>query len=369
MDKKRKIIHIDMDAFFASVEQRDNPSLRGLPIVVGSAGKRGVVATASYEARKFGIRSAMSSLKARQLCPDVVFVSPRMSVYKAVSEQMHEIFHEYTDKIEPISVDEAFLDVTQNKANQSLAVVIAREIKDKIKTRLNLTASAGVSYNKFLAKIASDLRKPDGLATIHPSVAQKFIDTLKIEQFWGIGAVTAQKFHKLGVYTGADLRGCTLDMLLTNFGKAGALFYKFARGEDNRLVEQRTSRKSVGCEETYIKDLVTFDEIAQELEPLTDDLVKRIERHSFEGLTLTLKIKYSDFTVRSKSVTRTCESWQSREEILKGALDLLEKCDNAQPLRPVRLLGLTVSNPLIGKDSPKVFYDPRQLRFNFDTEL
>ena len=226
-----------MDAFYASVEQRDHPSLRGKPVAVGHAEKRGVVAAASYEARKFGIRSAMSSQKALQLCPHLIFVEGRMEVYKQVSAQIHSIFREYTDLIEPISLDEAFLDVTENKKGIDMAVDIAREIKQRIREELHLIASAGVSYNKFLAKIASDYRKPDGLCTIHPDQALDFIGHLPIEAFWGVGPVTAKKMHRLGIYNGETLRKCSLEMLIRQFGKAGTIYYDFARGEDHRPVE------------------------------------------------------------------------------------------------------------------------------------
>ena len=230
---ERKIIHIDMDAFYASVEQRDNPELRGRPVAVGHAGERGVVAAASYEARKYGVHSAMSSQKAMRLCPELIFIPGRMEAYKEVSEQIHEIFHEYTDIIEPLSLDEAFLDVTENKKNIPLAVDIAREIKLKIRTELNLIASAGVSYNKFLAKVASDYRKPNGLCTIHPDQALDFIARLPIESFWGVGPVTAKRMHTLGIHDGAHLRAWSLEGLTRKFGKAGALYYNFSRGIDS----------------------------------------------------------------------------------------------------------------------------------------
>ena len=240
----RKIIHIDMDAFYASVEQRDNPSLRGFPIAVGQADGRGVVAAASYEARRFGVRSAMSSSKAKKLCPGPTFVNCRFDVYKSVSAQIHDIFHEYTDIIEPISLDEAFLDVTENFAGIELAVDIAKEIKRKIRERLSLVASAGVSYNKFLAKIASDYRKPDGLCVIPPERAIEFIAKMPIESFWGVGPVTAAKMHNMGIYTGQDPRNLTLGELKLHFGKAGPQYYQFARGIDNRPVEAYRERKS-----------------------------------------------------------------------------------------------------------------------------
>uniref|UniRef100_UPI002711D476 DNA polymerase IV n=1 Tax=uncultured Muribaculum sp. TaxID=1918613 RepID=UPI002711D476 len=231
---ERKIIHIDMDAFYASVEQRDNPELRGRPVAVGHAERRGVVAAASYEARRYGVRSAMSSQKAKRICPELIFVNGRMDVYKSVSQSIHDILHEYTDIIEPISLDEAFLDVTVNKPGIELGVDIAREIKRKIRERLNLVASAGVSYNKFLAKIASDYRKPDGLCTIHPSQALDFIAKLPIEDFWGVGPVTAGKMHSMGIHNGAQLRDCPKRILTRAFGKAGLIYYDFARGIDNR---------------------------------------------------------------------------------------------------------------------------------------
>lgn len=367
MEALRKIIHIDMDAFFASVEQRDNPELRGKPIAVGSEQARGVVATASYEARKFGVHSAMPSSRARQLCPSLIFVAPRFDVYKDVSGKMHEIFHEYTDIIEPISVDEAFLDVTNNKPGISLAVEVAKEIKQKIRERLNLTASAGVSYNKFLAKIASDLRKPDGLATIHPSIAQDFIDRLKVRDFWGVGPKTSEKFGRLGINTGADLRKLSLDFLHHEFGKAGIIFYNFARGIDNRPVEAVSLRKSVGCEETYLKDLNDYDSKAAALGDLAEDLSRRLERHEFNGYTLSLKIKFADFTIRNKSYTRLGNPVRSVADIKGIALKLLDdmNCDR----EPVRLLGLSVSNPPGAKDRPEKYYDPRQLQLEFDKYL
>ena len=227
----RKILHIDMDAFYASVEQRDNPELRGKPLAVGHAEERGVVAAASYEARRYGVHSAMSSQKAKRLCPQLIFVHGRMDVYKAVSRQIHEIFHEYTDIIEPLSLDEAFLDVTENKKGISLAVDIAKEIKQKIREQLNLVASAGVSYNKFLAKIASDYRKPDGLCTIHPEQALDFIARLPIESFWGVGPVTAKKMHLLGIRNGFQLRKCSLEMLTAHFWKGRGSLLRMCTGD------------------------------------------------------------------------------------------------------------------------------------------
>ncbi|MBQ2225777.1 MAG: DNA polymerase IV, partial [Prevotella sp.] len=245
---ERKIIHVDMDAFFASVEQRDNPELRGKPVAVGYDGARGVVSTASYEARKYGVHSAQAMSIAKRRCPDLIVVNGSYQRYKEVSAQIHSIFHDYTDIIEPISLDEAFLDVTQNKKGIKLAVDIAKEIKARIKSELNLTASAGVSYNKFLAKIASDYRKPDGLCTVHPDKALDFVAQLPVEKFWGVGPKTAKRMHHMGIFTGADLRNVSLNHLIEVFGKAGPVFYNFSRAIDNRPVVTDWVRKSVGCE-------------------------------------------------------------------------------------------------------------------------
>lgn len=339
---ERKIIHIDMDAFYASVEQRDNPELRGKPIAVGHAEKRGVVAAASYEARKYGVRSAMSSLKAKQLCPQLIFVPGRRNVYKEVSEQVHEIFHRYTDIIEPLSLDEAFLDVTHNKLDIPLAVDIAKEIKRSIREELHLVASAGVSYNKFLAKVASDYRKPDGLCTIHPDQAYDFIAQLPIEAFWGVGPVTAQKMHALGIHKGYDLQKCPLDMLVRQFGKAGQLYYDFARGIDLRPVETEYIRKSVGCECTLDKDITKPSSVIIELYHVAVELVERLKRNSFSGNTLTLKIKFYDFTQITRSLTQEKEL-HALDDILPLAKRLLKEVDYS--IRPIRLIGLTVSNP------------------------
>ena len=339
---ERKIIHIDMDAFYASVEQRDHPELRGLPIAVGHAEERGVVSAASYEARKYGVRSAMSSLKAKQLCPHIVFVPGRMSVYKEVSAQIHTIFREYTDLIEPLSLDEAFLDVTHNKKDIELAVDIAKEIKKRIREELNLVASAGISYNKFLAKVASDYRKPDGLCTIHPDQALDFIAKLPIEAFWGVGKVTAQKMHSLGIHKGKDLQQCTLEMLTRLFGKAGYIYYDFARGVDLRPVEAERIRKSVGCEHTLDKDITASSSVIIELYHVATELIERLKRNGFSGNTLTLKIKFYDFKQITRSITQEKELSQM-SDILPLAKQLLKEVDYS--IRPIRLIGLTVSNP------------------------
>lgn len=351
-----------MDAFYASVEQRDNPELQGKPIAVGHAEKRGVVATASYEARKFGVRSAMSSVKAMKLCPQLIFVEGRMDVYKEISAHIHSIFHDYTDMVEPISLDEAFLDVTENKKGIELAVDIAREIKRRIREELHLVASAGVSYNKFLAKIASDLRKPDGLCTIHPDQAEKFIAKLPIKSFWGIGPVTARKMYSLGIYNGETLKRCPLDMLVRQFGKAGQIYYNFARGIDDRPVEAVRIRKSIGCEHTLEKDISLQSSVIIELYHVATELIERLQRKNFSGTTLTLKIKFHDFTqiTRSQSVHTPL---YNLKDILPLAKQLLKEVDYQN--HPIRLIGLSVSNPPEEKeDSGKEKWIQLSLDFN-----
>lgn len=349
-----------MDAFYASVEQRDYPELRGKPVAVGYAEERGVVSAASYEARRFGVRSAMASQKAKRLCPQLIFVPGRMDVYKAVSRQIHEIFHEYTDIIEPISLDEAFLDVTENKPDIALAVDIAKEIKRKIRDKLNLIASAGVSYNKFLAKIASDYRKPDGLCTIHPDQALDFIAHLTIERFWGVGPVTAKKMHNLGIHTGEHLRARSLDMLTREFGKVGALYYDFARGMDLRPVDAVRIRKSIGCEHTLEKDITMRSSVVIELYHVAVELVRRLENKKFNGNTLTLKIKFHDFNQITRSITQS-QGLASLELILPLAKQLMKEVDYEH--HPIRLIGLSVSNPRGEEDEKSGVWE--QLSFEF----
>ena len=357
---ERKIIHIDMDAFYASVEQRDHPELRGKAIAVGHAEERGVVAAASYEARKYRVRSAMSSLKAKQLCPHIVFVPGRMHIYKEVSAQIHAIFHDYTDLIEPLSLDEAFLDVTQNKKGIPLAVDIAKEIKQRIREELNLVASAGVSYNKFLAKVASDYRKPDGLCTIHPDQALEFIGNLSIESFWGVGKVTAQKMHTLGIHRGKELQQCTLEMLTRHFGKAGQLYYQFARGIDLRPVQPERIRKSVGCEHTLDKDITKPSSVIIELYHVATELTERLKRNEFSGNTLTLKIKFYDFKQITRSLTQEKEL-HDLKDIPPLAKQLLKEVDYS--IRPIRLIGLTVSNPKEEQEEKHDMWKQLELEF------
>lgn len=338
----RKIIHIDMDAFFASVEQRDNPELRGKPIAVGFDGPRGVVSTASYEARKFGVHSAQSIAQAKQRCPGLIIVPCRHEHYKEVSQQIHRIFQEYTDLIEPISIDEAFLDVTHNKKGINLAVDIAQEIKARIKEETQLTASAGISYCKFLAKVASDYRKPDGICTIHPDKALDFIAHLPVEDFWGVGKKTLQKMHFMGIYTGADLRKVSEAHLVEVFGKAGHIFYDFARGIDERPVVTYRERKSVGCEQTFLEDIYTPSAVIIELYHTVLELLTRIDKSGFEGKTLTLKVKYADFTQITRSLSQD-KILKKKADILPLAKRLLKLVDYSSS-HPIRLLGLSVSN-------------------------
>lgn len=339
----RRIIHVDMDAFFASVEQHDHPELKGRPIAVGHADGRGVVATASYEARRFGVHSAMPSARALQLCPELVFVEGRMARYKEVSRAVHEIFSRYTDVIEPISIDEAFLDVTENKMGMELAVDIARDIKKSIREELGLTASAGVSYNKLLAKIASDWRKPDGLCTIHPAAALKFIDQLKVEHLWGVGPATAKSMHAMGISTAKELREVDLPEMVRRFGKVGVAYYNFVRGIDHRPVQPVRERKSVGCEHTFERDIGVTRALEEALPALVAELLARLAARKFEGLTLTLKVRFFNFETITRSRSAK-EPWTDRELIAAAAAGLLQTV--VVPAGGIRLLGLSVSDPV-----------------------
>lgn len=330
-----------MDAFFASVEQLDNPELRGKPVAVGGSGERSVVAAASYEARKFGVRSAMPSVIAKRLCPDLIFVRHNFSRYTEISAIVHEIFREYTDLIEPLSIDEAFLDVTNDKQKIGSATVIARKIRKEIKSRTGLTASAGISVNKFLAKIASEINKPDGLFLIRPEDAEKFIEELPVEKFYGIGKVTAEKMHKLGIHTGVDLKRWDLVSLVRNFGKAGVFFYDIVRGIDERPVEPDQERKSVGTELTYEKDLVTNFEVIAELYKLEKELMERLEHSDATGRTITLKIKFSDFRQITRS--KTLQNYIRDFDTLHREVSEIRKSIKLEGTR-IRLLGVTVSN-------------------------
>jgi DNA polymerase IV len=341
--KRRKIIHIDMDAFYASIEQRDFPEYRGKPIAVGGSpqGRGGVVATASYEARKFGVRSAMSSKKAVQLCPELIFVRPRFDVYKEVSEKIRAIFQRYTDIIEPLSLDEAFLDVSEDKQQIGSAIDIAKLIKKAIKEELQLTASAGVSINKFIAKIASDMNKPDGLTFIGPSRIESFMESLPVEKFFGVGKVTAEKMKKMGLHTGIDLKKLSASELVRHFGKPGKFYYKIVRGIDDRAVQPDRETKSVGAEDTFPYDLKELNEMYEALTTLAEIVYNRLQRHNLKGRTVTIKIKYHDFkqVTRSQSLTATTNDL---ETILRTAKQLLVSSDLDD--KKIRLLGISLSN-------------------------
>lgn len=337
----RKIIHIDMDAFFASVEQLDNPELKNKPVAVGGSGERSVVAAASYEARKFGVRSAMPSVTARKLCPHLIFVNPRFERYHEVSSEVFKIFREYTDLIEPLSIDEAFLDVSTDKKSIGSATLIAKQIRSKIREQTGLTASAGISVNKFLAKIASDIKKPDGLFVIPPEDAAGFIEALPVEKFYGIGRVTAEKMHKLGIHYGRDLKVWDLASLVRNFGKAGMFYFKIVRGEDSREVETDLERKSVGTELTFDKDLTTRFEIVAELYKIERELMRRLEGSSASGRTVTLKIKFDDFRQITRS--KTLQNYIRDFETLHREVVNIRKSIELEGTR-IRLLGVSISN-------------------------
>lgn len=332
-----------MDAFYASIEQRDHPEYRGKPIAVGGApeGRGGVVATASYEARKFGVRSAMSSKKAKQLCAHLIFVRPRFDVYKQVSQKIREIFHRYTDLIEPLSLDEAYLDVTTDKQGIGSAIDIAELIRKAIKDELQLTASAGVSVNKFIAKIASDMKKPNGLTFIGPSRITSFMEKLPVDKFFGVGKVTAEKMKKLGLHTGADMKKLTEAQLIKHFGKPGRFFYKIVRGIDDREVRPDRETKSVGAEDTFPFDLTALEEMNTELDKIAAIVHDRLKRHHLRGRTVTLKIKYHDF----KQVTRSQSFPDETDEleiILSTAKNLLATTEPED--KKIRLLGISLSN-------------------------
>jgi DNA polymerase-4 len=337
----RKIIHIDMDAFFASVEQLDNPELRGKPVAVGGSGARHVVAAASYEARKFGVRSAMPSVTAKKLCPDLIFVRHRFERYTELSDRIFEIFKEYTDVVEPLSIDEAFLDVTLDKKNIGSATLIAKEIKKEIKKRTGLTASAGISFNKFLAKIASEMKKPDGLFVIKPSDAESFINDLSVEKFFGIGKVTAERMHKLGIHNGSDLKKWELPDLIRNFGKVGKFYYDIVRGIDDRPVETEYERKSIGTEMTYEKDLTNSFEVIAELYKVEKEFMERLNHAGTTGKTITLKIKFSDFTQITRS--RTLPLFIRDFDTLHRGVTEIRKSLELEGTR-IRLLGVSISN-------------------------
>lgn len=336
----RKIIHVDMDAFYASVEQRDHPAYRGKPLAVGGSRERGVVAAASYEARQYGVRSAMASALAYRKCPHIIFVKPRFDVYKKVSLQIRTIFQEYTDLVEPLSLDEAYLDVTTNKKGLPSATLIAKEIRQRILDTTGLTASAGISINKFLAKTASDLNKPNGQYLIKPEQAADFVATLPIHKFYGIGKVTAEKMHGLGIQNGAGLRAWSEASLVKQFGKSGRYYYQIARGIDSREVNPNRIRKSIGAENTFPEDLSREKEMLEALQEIAAEVAGRMQKSQRQGKTLTLKVKFSDFVqiTRSKTLSYAFSSLDTIG-MLGQELLIQEKLDG----RAVRLLGLTIS--------------------------
>ena len=340
-DAGRKVIHVDMDAFYASVEQRDNPELRGKPVAVGGARERGVVAAASYEARKFGVHSAMASVTARRKCPDLIFVKPRFDVYKAVSQDIRNIFLDYTALVEPLSLDEASLDVTENFKGMTSATEIAREIRARILEATGLTASAGVSYNKFLAKLASDYNKPNGQFVVTPKIGPAFIESLPVRKFHGVGPATAARMQALGIETGADLRDKSLDFLNRHFGSSGSWYYWISRGVDRRQVKPDRERKSVGAETTFFDDIADLEAAKDGILPLIDKVCRHCDNNELRGRTVTLKVKFSDFRQVTRSRTER-GGVSGVDEVRTLCFSLLE---GVFPIsKGIRLLGVTLSS-------------------------
>jgi DNA polymerase-4 len=335
----RKIVHVDLDAFYSAIEQRDDPSLRGQPVAVGHDGERGVVMTASYEARKYGVRSAMSSRMAKQKCPGLLFVKPRLDAYRSVSRQIREVFSAFTDLVEPLSLDEAYLDVTVPKRGPSSGTLIAKMIKADIKARTGLTASAGVSYNKFLAKIASSLNKPDGLTVITPQEAEAFVERLPIEAFFGVGPVTARRMHEQGIYSGLDLKGRSLQDLRARFGKAGQHYYNITRGVDERPVDPNRERKSLGAETTFSRDTRDPEALEAALLPLCETVANRLGRAGLGGCVVVLKVKFSDFRVITRRMTLPYPIHEATA-IHKRAVQLL--LGHVELVSEVRLIGVSL---------------------------
>ncbi|RXG33073.1 DNA polymerase IV [Leeuwenhoekiella marinoflava] len=362
--KSRKIIHVDMDAFYASVEQLDNPELRGKPVAVGGGSERGVVSAASYEARKYGVRSAMAGGLARRLCPELIFVKTHFDRYREISAQIRQIFYEYTDLVEPLSLDEAYLDVSDNKKGNPSASLIAKEIRAKIKEKTGLNASAGISVNKFIAKIASDINKPNGQKTIGPEDVIPFLEALDIRKFYGVGKVTAEKMYQIGIFTGNDLKTKSLEFLEEKFGKSGKHYYNVVRGIHNSPVKPDRIRKSLGAERTFNENISSEVFMLERLENIAEEIERRLKKSNVAGKTVTLKIKYSDFTLKTRSKTLSYYI-RSKEVILETAKELLyqEKMENS-----VRLLGITLAN-LNTEDKKERVTDKKeivvQLKFEF----
>ena len=345
---QRKIIHVDMDAFYASVEQLDNPELRGKPVAVGGTSDRGVVSAASYEARKFGVRSAMSSVIAIQNCPDLIFVKSNFKRYHEVSNQIRKIFYEFTDKVEPLSLDEAYLDVTENKKGNPSATLIAEEIRKKIKEKTGLNASAGISINKFIAKVASDMNKPNGQKTVAPQEVIQFLEKLEIKKFFGVGKVTAQKMYRLGIFTGKDLKEKTKKYLEQHFGKSGKFYYQVVRGEHFSEVKPSRTRKSLAAERTFSKNISSEIFMIKKLEVIAKEVEKRLKKSKVAGKTITLKIKYSDFTLQTRSKTLPYYI-SDKNVIVETVKELLYQ---STMKNSVRLLGISLSNLNTNKGKP-----------------
>ncbi|MFD2517274.1 DNA polymerase IV [Salinimicrobium flavum] len=360
--KQRKIIHVDMDAFYASVEQLDNPELQGKALAVGGSSQRGVVAAASYEARKFGVKSAMSSVIAKRNCPHLIFVKPRFDRYKELSNRIRNIFFEFTDLVEPLSLDEAYLDVTENKKGNPSASLIAREIRQKIFEKTGLTASAGISVNKFIAKVASDYNKPNGQKTVNPEEVENFLEQLEIRKFHGVGKVTADKMYRLGIFTGKDLKEKTLDFLNEHFGKSGKYYYQVVRGVHHSEVKPSRIRKSLGAERTFEENISSEVFMHDRLQNISEEIEKRLTRSKVAGRTITLKIKYSDFTLQTRS--KTLQYYISSQElILEAAKELLyqEKMKES-----VRLLGISLSNLNTDNEEEKEVKKEVAVQLKFD---
>ena len=337
---QRKIIHIDMDAFYASVEQMDNPALKGKPIAVGGNENRGVVSAASYEARKFGVRSALSSVLAKKYCPELIFVRPRFDRYKEISKQIQSIFHEYTDLVEPLSLDEAYLDVTHNKKGNPSATLLANEIRARILSEVGLTASAGISVNKFIAKVASDYNKPNGQKTVSGDEIVPFLENLPIQKFYGVGKVTTEKMFQLGIFTGLDLKNKTLEFLEQHFGKSGSYYYQVVRGIHNSPVQAKRTTKSVAAEHTFDVNLSSEIFMLEQLESISRQIEKRLQKHSISGKTITLKIKYSDFSLQTRS--KTMPYYISDKNLI---FEIVKELLYQERLKDsVRLLGIALSN-------------------------
>ena len=358
----RKIIHVDMDAFYASVEQLDNPELKGKPVAVGGSSKRGVVSAASYEARKFGVRSAMSSVLAKLNCPELIFVYPRFDRYKEISQKVRAIFYDYTNMVEPLSLDEAYLDVTENKKGNPSATLIAKEIRERIYKEVGLTASAGISINKFIAKVASDYNKPNGQKTVNPEEVITFLEVLDIRKFYGIGKVTAERMYQIGIFTGKDLKSKSLDFLSEKFGKSGKYYFYVVRGIHNSEVKSNRIRKSLAAERTFSENLSSEIFMIEKLDHISQEVSRRLESSKVAGKTITLKIKYSDFTLQTRS--KTLPYFISDKVIILEQAKLLLYQENLK--NSVRLLGISMSNLNTKKaKKPEQKSVSVQLKFDF----